>query len=433
MDETCQVARGNQQKFASRRNVHLVCEEMAFKLQLLNYGERFCVLRRCRPFSRLYFALGAGAVAGSEDSFSEMARPYAASGQAQFWTFIELVLWLLAVAEGRESEADGFDPRGQHELAVISEVIDRARRLGCSADFPPARLKTGCGDAVCMLLDDVAAVALQRGDRFKWRSHDAAKSDSDDMHQDEASMLEPEGSGDEAVMTDRSLDSVTGNASDQEVEWENGFGEGKGEGASEGGVTFSSMTPEQGLLWKKETARLSQSGALGTAKLALGKGGWRVSAIVLEKAVSRVAPNVAQAIPALEIVTEALTSELAELQHVEAQANAACAEQVQRLQVAQEAWKSLATRHEAASVGLAEKTRQMAEVQDDLRDAKNQYEEVSSGTHDAAPLRDIKKAVKTVLRETQEMDSRINWLREHLPSHRPGKPGAEQAEVESDE
>jgi estrogen-related receptor beta like 1 len=411
MEEVCKIAHNNQKKFASRRNVHLVCEEMAYSLQLLDYGERFCAPRGCRPFSRLYFALGAVAVAGSEEAYSQAAQPYAASGQAQFWTFIELAMWLLVLAEGRQEEA--FDPRGQHELAVISDVIDRATRLGCAADFPPARLKAGYGDAVCSLLHDLSKCAL-RGQRFSWRAHDAVQADVDEAERKEGAML---GAAEE-LEEDRSLDSVTGCAgTDEERDWSTGAETGP-DGDGEVEETFTAMTPEQAVHWRKEAARLAASGQLGAPKLALGKGGWRVSAIVLEKAVSKVAPGVEQAIPALETLTEALSAELDELRHAEAQANSACAEQVKRLQVVSQNWSELAAKHEAASVTLADKTTQFAEVQDDLRALRNQYEEASSGAHDSAPLRDIRRALRTVQKETATMGARIDWLREHLPSHR---------------
>lgn len=419
MEEVCKIAHSNQKKFASRRNLHLVCEEMMYSLQLLNYNERFCLPRRCCAFSQLFFALGAGAVVGSEDAFTQGARPYAASGQAQFWTFIDLMLWLLALAEGRQETA--LDPTGMHELAVIADIIDRAKRLGCEADFPPARLKAGYGDAVCALLHDVSSCAL-RAQRFSWCVHDAARSDVEEVERQQGAAMF--GMDDADVVADgHSLDdSITGCAGSDEEEklWDTGLEgdvDGQGVHGDDASEMFSAMTPEQGDQWRKETARLAAAGHLGTAKLALGKGGWRVSAIVLEKAVSKVTPGVERSIPALQILTETLSAELADLRRVEEQANSACAEQVKRLQAVSQTHSELGAKHESAALSLADKAAQFAEVQDDLRDLRNHYEEASSGAHDLAPLREIKRALQTVQRETTAMSARIDWLREHLPSH----------------
>lgn len=421
MEEVCKIAHINQKKFASRRNLHLVCEEMVYSLQLLNYNERFCSPRGCCAFSRLFFALGAGAVAGSEDAFTQAARPYAASGQAQFWTFIELVLWLLALAEGRQESA--FDPMGMHELAVISDVIDRAKRLGCEADFPPARLKAGYGDAVCALLHDVSSCAL-RAQHFSWNVHDAAQSDVEEVERQQGVAVFGMGNTDSVAEGNFLEDSITGCAGSDEEEragWGSGLEadiDGPGGHGHEQSEIFSAMTPEQGDQWREETARLSAGGHLGAAKLALGKGGWRVSAIVLDKAVSKVTPGIERSIPALETLTETLSAELADLRRVEEQANSACAEQVRRLQAVSQTHSQLGAKHESAALSLADKAAQFAEVQDDLRDLRNQYEEASSGAHDSAPLRDIKRALRTVQTETATMSARIDWLREHLPSHR---------------
>lgn len=418
MEEVCKIAHSNQKKFASRRNVHLVCEEMVYSLQLLNYVERFCAPRGCRPFSRLFFALGTAAVAGSENAYTPAARRYAAGGQAQFWTFIELMLWLLSLAEGNREDA--FDPRGMHELAAITDVISRAKRLGCEADFPPARLKDGYGDAVCALLYDVSNCAL-RTQRFSWRMHDAARSDIEEVQRQQGAAMFGMGDTDVAEESLPLEDSVTGCAGSGEDEraWGNGMGsdiDGAGVHGDQSEM-FSAMTPEQGEEWRKETARLSAAGHLGNAKLALGKGGWRVSAIVLDKAVSKVTPGVETAVSSLEILTETISAELAELRRVEEQANNACAEQVRRLQALSRTRSELAAKNEAAARSLADKAAQFAEVQDDLRQLRNDYEDASSGAHDSAPLRNIKRALRTVQRETATMSARIDWLREHLPSH----------------
>jgi estrogen-related receptor beta like 1 len=326
----------------------------------------------------------------------------------------------LALAEGTQETA--FDPRGLHELAVIADVIDRAKRLGCEADFPPARLKAGYGDAVCALLHDVSSCAL-RAQRFSWGVHDAARSDAEEVERQQGAAMFGMDDTDLAAEGQSLDDSVTGCAgSDEEEKLRDsgleGFIDGPGVHGDDLPEMFSAMTPEQGDQWRNETARLAAAGHLGTAKLALGKGGWRVSAIVLEKAVSKVTPGVERSIPTLEILTETLSTELADLRRVEEQANSACAEQVRRLQAASQTHSELRAKHESAALSLADKAAQFAEVQDDLRDLRNHYEDASSGAHDSAPLRDIKRALRTVQRETATMSARIDWLREHLPSHR---------------
>lgn len=256
--------------------MHLVCEDVGYNLQLLNYEERFCARRRRRPFSRLFFAMRASGVAGED-------------GGMQFWSFVDLVYWLAALAEGREPRI--FDPRGEDPQAVITEVIACCSRLGVAADFAPARLKTGYGDAVCSLLLELTAKTL-RAERFSWGRHNAAADPDSDVEEtpeddlvDESGILAA-GDGDGLSPEDPA---DAGEAS---------FGE-------------APMTAEQVVAWRAESARLAAAGHLGTAKLTLGQGGWRVAAIVLDKARGRVLPPVEAAIPALGAVTTTLIEDLA--------------------------------------------------------------------------------------------------------------------------
>jgi NIMA (never in mitosis gene a)-related kinase len=74
MQECSNVAAANSNKFRSRRSVHIICEEISYMLQLLDYGRRFCAARRRPAFSRQYFAGGAEGIAGEDASLNPQVR-----------------------------------------------------------------------------------------------------------------------------------------------------------------------------------------------------------------------------------------------------------------------------------------------------------------------------------------------------------------------
>ncbi|KAL5107587.1 hypothetical protein TcWFU_003822 [Taenia crassiceps] len=110
------------------------------KLKLLDYEQRYCSLNRIRGLSRLYFAIPTN------------------PGE-QFNTFVSLAAWLINESGfSMEMPQEYDDPN-----ATIATVLDSLRSLlGQAPEFPPSKLKSGCGEYCIHVLDLLADIAIKR-------------------------------------------------------------------------------------------------------------------------------------------------------------------------------------------------------------------------------------------------------------------------------
>ncbi|XP_051634932.1 intraflagellar transport protein 57 homolog isoform X2 [Manacus candei] len=126
-------------------HMFVLMEDLLDKLKLLSYEEEALRRHNMRPLSRHYFALPTN------------------PGE-QFFMFCALAAWLITKA-GRpfEQPQECDDPN-----AVISNVLSELRSFGRPVDFPPSKLKAGCGEQVCYVLDCLAEEALKHTG-FSWK------------------------------------------------------------------------------------------------------------------------------------------------------------------------------------------------------------------------------------------------------------------------
>lgn len=127
---------------------HLVfvkMEHLMDKLKLLNYEQEFCKKLKFKPFPRHYFALPTN------------------PGE-QFYAFTNLAVWLLNACGKRLEQPQEYDDPN----ATIATIIAEGKELGIATNFPPAKLKSGAGEHVCSVLNDLAEHALE-ATHFSWK------------------------------------------------------------------------------------------------------------------------------------------------------------------------------------------------------------------------------------------------------------------------
>ncbi|TGZ58123.1 hypothetical protein CRM22_009746 [Opisthorchis felineus] len=140
--------------------VHM--ESLSEKLKLLNYEQEFCRTRSQKPLSKHYYALPTN------------------PGE-QFHNFTSLASWLVVKANGKIDPPQEYDDPN----ATIATILDAVRELGQSVEFPPSKLKSGCGEYCIEVLRVLAESALRaQGHRFE--SPKYPEEDEDELNIDDA-------------------------------------------------------------------------------------------------------------------------------------------------------------------------------------------------------------------------------------------------------
>ena len=126
-------------------NAMAVMDDIADKLQLLQYQATFCPAYELSPLSRSFFAVP--------------GKP-----SEQFPYFSGLVAWCL-----KEMQVDFIEWSELEDAnSVSSSIVFELKKLGFRADFPVSKLRHGSGDEVCLVLDFLVDKLLEyRGFRVE--------------------------------------------------------------------------------------------------------------------------------------------------------------------------------------------------------------------------------------------------------------------------
>jgi len=122
-----------------------ISEEIIEKLKLLNYEKEFLSHKGHKPLSKPYFAV--------------QLNP-----NEQFTYFTTLVKWLLSLNDINAGELTKYnDP-----TTVASNIQVELKKLGIECEFPPLKLKSGSGEYVCFVLQQLLNRAL-KSKKFKFK------------------------------------------------------------------------------------------------------------------------------------------------------------------------------------------------------------------------------------------------------------------------
>lgn len=114
-------------------------ESLLEKLKLLDYEQVYCRRSHLKGLSRLHFAI--------------QTNP----GE-QFNSFVGLAAWLISLVGGNMEPPQEFDDPN----ATIATILDSLRSImGQGPEFPPSKLKSGCGEPCIHVLDLLADFAVK--------------------------------------------------------------------------------------------------------------------------------------------------------------------------------------------------------------------------------------------------------------------------------
>ncbi|CAK8673516.1 intraflagellar transport protein 57 homolog [Clavelina lepadiformis] len=361
-----------------------IMSDLIEKLKLLNYEEHFLKKNNIKSIARHYFAISTN------------------PGE-QFYVFTSLCAWLINVA-GRP-----FDMPQEYDdpNATISNILDEVRRLGVGTDFPPSKLKTGSGEFVCYILDQLATCALE-STQFYWN-----KPVYPEEEQNEDENIEVEDQG-ELKLDEVETEAV--NAADDSDEEGGGapFFD-LGSSLSKTGKSF----PKQSEImhsttnaddWKLEVERVTSSLKV---TIRTDNKDWRNHTDQMHQYKVGIEKSLADAKPQLDKLQEEIKRTLEKIASREKYINNQLEQKVHEYRSAQDRLAEANEKYKKASGGATEYSRTLAELTEELEGVKLEMEERGNSMTDGAPLVKIKQTLSRLKTESIQMGIRIGVI-EHV-------------------
>ncbi|KAL5271277.1 hypothetical protein ACHWQZ_G001799 [Mnemiopsis leidyi] len=350
---------------------YMIMEDIIDKLKLLNYEDEFIARLGQRPISRTYFA-----VPGS-------------AGE-QFFVFSNLLSWLLGIC-GRRFEAplEDDDPN-----AVISNIMSEIRSLGLNTDFPPSRLKAGCGDEVCYILNQLASKALEMK-RFTWSRPEYTEEDAQ-----------------EEAIEDEQLDEQIEDADiDEDYEDEIMLDIGEVNAASQDSIEVQKQedlleSSTDALEWKMEVERVMPS-----LKVHLRSDkDWRTHLDQMLENRKNMSTSLAASKTQLDQMHQEITRTLEKITSREKYINSQMEGPIAEYRRLKDRLAEIEEKYRSAGSTVTDQSRTLAQITEELEAIKTQMDEKGTTMTDSGPLVKIKQAITKVKNELVQMELRIGVL-----------------------
>ncbi|XP_064617714.1 intraflagellar transport protein 57 homolog [Liolophura sinensis] len=364
----------------------VVMEDLLDKLRLLEYEQEFSRKMNLKPLSRHYFAI-------------------ATNPGEQFFMFTSLAAWLLRKAGKQFEQPQEYDDPN----ATISSILEEVRNFGHTVDFPPSKLKQGCGEHCIYVLDRLSDEAL-KNTAFSWKrpqypeeemgEENIIEDDSElTLHQVEKDMIQDthddEDYEDDEPMMD--LEGLKKLGHHKELQ----------EGSKPEEILESSTDAAD---WKLEVERV-----LPQLKVTIRTDNkdWRVHVDQMHQHKEGIETSLTDTKSYLDRLHSEITRTLEKIGSREKYINNQLEHLLQDFRSLQDQLAESKERYRQASGGVTERSRKLAEVTEDLEKVKQEMEERGSSMTDGAPLVRIKQAIQQLKKDNTQMDIRIGVV-EHV-------------------
>lgn len=364
----------------------LIMEELSDKLKLLHYEQSYCIKAGHKPISRHYFALATN------------------SGE-QFNTFSTLASWLLNVCgKDFDEPQEDDDPN-----VIISEILDHLRKMGHKADFSSNRLKSGSGISCLWVLDRLADEGIKTKNHT-WKrpsypqeeAEDRIEDDGDDddllLHHNHDDADDDDDDDDENLLELNDLTITNDSKNNSEIP-----------GLGKPNLIMESNT--DAAEWKLEVERV-----LPQLKITLRPDNkdWRVHFEQMQVHQKNVESSLDKTKTDLERLAVDIGKGLEKVSSRETYLNSQLSGKLEQLRVSRDELSQSQQQHKMASGGVAERTKALSEITDDLDKLKREMEEKGSSMSDGTPLLRIKQSINQLQDEIKQMDIRIGVLQHTL-------------------
>lgn len=356
-----------------------VMSDLIEKLKLMDYEENFLRKNNMKPFNRHYFALPTN------------------PGE-QFHAFTSLCAWLLNII-GRP-----FDMPQEYDdpNATISSILEEVKRLGVSVDFPPSKLKQGCGEYVCYIIDRLTEAAL-KSSSFHWSSpiYPEEAPEEDAIQEEDTAELKLDQLDDDVVVDEAASDEEEGT---HYLDLKNAA---KTQETRQIDILQSTTNVDD---WKLEVERVTPS--LKVTFRPDNKD-WRTHVDQMHHHKVGIESSLVETKSHLDKLHDEIGRTLEKISSREKYINNQLEHLVQQYRSAQDELAQAKEKYRQGSGGVTERSRSLAEITEELEKVKHEMEDRGSSMTDGAPLVKIKRALDRLKTESTQMDIRIGVI-EHI-------------------
>ena len=378
-------------------NVLGTMEDVLSKLQLLNYEREYLHQNDHLPLARTAFSISTGNQA------------------TQFQSFVQLVTWLMDKCR-MNIQLDWHDDT----TSSCNNIYSALRDMQMPLEFPASKLRTGYGEACVLCLNFLCDRALMQSN-FSFRKPDypeegfADEAEVDDAAEVDADMTDGMNQGEEEeeeVLYSEMISEKTYTTKDEEDEEDREKME-------------SEIDP---LIWKTELERVRprlKIHATANAKE------WRAHIEQSKKHGDIISKTLPDAKRSLARIAEGVKDSLERVTSRERYLNNTFDSMVQEYKKVMEKMQSVKARQQESGDKVGEFTNELQDITDKLEVIKSTMEERGSSMTDTSPLVRIKKALKQLREEIQEMELRMGVLSHSLMQAKMRHRTAKDAGIES--
>ncbi|XP_066282808.1 intraflagellar transport protein 57 homolog [Branchiostoma lanceolatum] len=364
--------------------VFVVMEDLVDKLKLLQYEDGFIKGWGFKPLPRHYFAIPTN------------------PGE-QFYAFTSLCAWLITKCGKPFDQPQEYDDPN----ATISNILDEVRRLGGAVDFPPSKLKQGCGEHAVYILDKLADEAMTSSS-FTW---DKPVYPEEEM--EEETMVD-----DDAELTLNKVEDEMMMDDDDEIEEEETFLDLEGlkkqsmKNESEGSKPVEIMeSTTDAAEWKLEVERVLPSLKV---HIKADNKDWRAHFEQMLQHRDGIEHSLTESRGHLDKLHQEITRTLEKIGSREKYINNQLENLLQEFRAMQDQLAQAKEKYREGSGGVTERTRDLALITEELEQVKSEMEERGTSMTDGTPLVKIKQALTRLKTEMTQMDIRMGVVEHTL-------------------
>ncbi|KAM6989456.1 intraflagellar transport protein 57 homolog [Tautogolabrus adspersus] len=361
-------------------------EALLEKLKVLNYEDEVLTKHNMKNLSRHYF----------------VSSPYLGLNPGeQFFMFTIISAWLINTAGRPFTEPQEYDEPN----ATVSNILAELRAFGVKVDFPPSKLKSGSGEFVCFVLDQLADKALsRRGFSFRRPNYPTETTEEESVMEDEAEltlskveeeMIEEPDEDEENVMDLEALKLRTTHTEADASSKPDEILESTVD-AAEWNLEVERVLPQL-----KVTVRTDNKD-------------WRIHVDQMHQHRDGIKSSLKDTKSYLDKLQEDIGKTLEKVGSREKYINNQLEHLIHEYRSAQAKLSEAKERYQQASGGVTERTRVLAEISDELEKVKQEMEEKGSSMSDGAPVVKIKQSLTKLKQEIVQMDVRIGVVEHTL-------------------
>ncbi|OMJ88815.1 hypothetical protein SteCoe_9112 [Stentor coeruleus] len=347
----------------------VMMEEIIDILKVLNYEELFLATKGFKPLTKGHFVS-----AGMNQS-----------DQQQYFT--ALVSWLLNL----NGSTTGFN-KYDDPSTVANNIIAEMTKLGITIDYPPQKIRSGFGEAPCMILLSLAKRALVTK-KFKFKNPIFPK---------EQEIQGENIGGDEDEMEDNAIEEES---FDEAIypEVKPGQAHVEEENTADNAPIWSSIDPSE---WMLEVERVGPKLRFVADPTGGDSREWRLHLEQTKQLKEKILKELPETEAKLRRVADDLSKSLERISAQERKINTSMGEITGNYRVQANALNEIQLRYKQSNENVAELSSQLQQINEKIDEIQDKIDKQGKIVTNTSPLQAIKEALKSLKAEGRDMELR---------------------------